>query len=180
MPIYITDPTVLTKDPALKASITKGQLTTDNINSEITEAETYVEGRLLQLGYVRAQLIAAPNTPAALVLSLIILYTRYVVMRDVYSGNSPSEGTGMPYDKWKTQVEEMFDLMDSKDSKNRLRIVDNNGVLINPSVADNRFKVLTTTPDAARIFTLDKSSTWKNDPSNSASDVVGTKPGLVD
>jgi hypothetical protein len=173
MGIYIQY-TALQTDPALVSPLSDSSTiwTPAAIEGSITEAETYIESYVMRLGYTRAQLLTAPSTPAPLMLQLITTYCRYVILRDIYTNASPQKGGTEPYTKWLDTVTDML----AKIQKNFLRFLDTNGVPIDPSSVDSRYAVGTTTPTAARIFTLDHPDSWYNDPSNSSSDVVGNKP----
>jgi hypothetical protein len=165
-------------DQAVKTPIERAKWADGDIEAAITEAETYIEGCLLRLGYTRSQLTLAPSEPAPLVLSLILNWIRYVILRDVYADTAPQEGTGERYEKWKKNVEDtLAKLEPDKNGNITLRIVDNDGLIINPASIDLRFKVGSNTLKVSRAITMEDSDRWKIDGTQSVAEVVGKKPG---
>lgn len=178
MPFYYAVATIRA-DQAVKTPITRAQWTDNDITAAITEGESYIEGCLLRLGFTRSQFTLAPSTPCPLVLVLVLNWIRYVILRDIYADIAPQEGTGERYEKWKKNVEDtLAKLEPDKNGNITLQLIDNNGNVISPAGVDSRFKVGTTTPNAARMMTLEDSDTWKIDRSDSSEDVVGKKPGF--
>ncbi len=165
--IYITDTDVNVAPVA--ASITSAGYSAADIGVRIDEAEEYVEGALVALGYTRTQ-FTTPNTTPKLVKRLCILYTWYLIMRDVYTQNSPSYGRhgNEEYGRWKSEVDEYL----AKLASAEVAIRDANGIAILPTV-NPRYKVVTNTEDVPRADGLMPDEDKEIDPKYYDDDVVG-------
>jgi hypothetical protein len=172
MPIYVNATDV--KGKAIDERITRAGWSDADINKCIDEAESYVEGKLIRLGYTRQQLLTAPSSPAPLLKQLCILYSRYCIIRDIFTNIAPNVSAGDPYDKWKTAVNEII----GKIEKNDVRMVDNNGLIINPIAGDSRFKIETTTKNVIRAIRISDVVDWRLDPTYEDEEVIGKADGL--
>jgi hypothetical protein len=144
-----------------------GWVADDISNIAIQEADIYLEGRLIRLGYTRSQLVSATQLKI-----LAILYSKYVVLRDIFTQNSPSHSPAEPYEKWLDIVKEKLADIES----NTLRLSDSLGQLITPATGDPRYKVEITTDQVKRAISMDESSKWKIDGKTYADEsVIGQK-----
>lgn len=156
------------KAPPLNRVAASNVITDDQLTARGLEAENFVEGRLIRLGYSRAQLKTVSH-----VKSLMLDWCRYLVMRDVYGGNSPSVGAGDPYDRWRDHV--IDEIARIEDGKTQL-VVASTGVIVSPAGGNARFKAGITTGNTARIFTLGGIENQTVDPTNYDESAVGVKP----
>ena len=153
-------------DFPLSARISSSSYPTTAIATNIQESEGITEAKLSPLGYSRSDLQQAP-----LVASLVLIYCRYAVIRDIFAGISPSDGENA-WEKWL----EMFDsrIKDLTDpEKPMAQLVDANGAVIVKSNTDKRFDPTFNTSGVSRIITMDKPETWSIDKSNSDPAVIG-------
>jgi len=158
----------ISADFPLTDKISKASFPTTAISLVIKEAENAVEGKLIPLGYARADLSNAP-----VIKSLCFLYCRYGVIRDIFTNISPSESDVEAYQKWLDQfTAKVKDIVDPN-SVNQL--TDANGNIIPKINKDRRFIVESTTKEAKRIITTDNDTTWNIDDSNSSPEVVGNR-----
>jgi hypothetical protein len=133
---------------------------TTDVPAKITEAEAYIEGCMLRIGFVRGQLTLAPATPCQIIVIMCINYARYCCLRDIFSNTKPTSKNAEPYEKWKTNVDDML----KKFEIGEMSLIDNNGNIINPALKDARYKVLTTTPEVKQAIKMGNDSHWKIDP----------------
>ena len=138
------------------------------IPESILEAESYIEGFLMPMGFDRPTLQSCP-----LVKQLCLMYARYAVMRDIFSNIAPSEKDQAVYDKWKTDLDAKLTQITDPTSAQKIHLVDSNGQLLTRTNEDFRFMPATTTPNVDRIITTDDPSTWGVDESNSDPTVIG-------
>lgn len=164
MGIYITISDVRGK--AIDEPLTRANWTDTDIEKSINEAESYIESRIIRLGYQRNQL-----QNCQLIKTLMINYSRYCILRDIYTQISPSRSAGEEYEKWKNEANRQLELIEN----NTVRLVDNNGELIIPLRGDMRYKIKSTTENVKRAITLDENYTWKLDPTYWDEEVVGKK-----
>lgn len=174
--IYVPAATMVS-DLAVKKPLVEASWTTADIEAAIIEAETYVEGFFLGIGFTRVQLSAAPSGPVPVITQLVINYCRYVILRDIYSNNAPSESGGERYDKYFDAVTKVLEgFLPDKDGVIRSRLVDITGNLLSPA-KDLRFAPGSNTLTASRMVTMDSPDHWRIDSSNADESVVGKKPG---
>jgi hypothetical protein len=147
MSFYITTAVVKTK-PIVDKLIEAGW-TDDDINIAINEAESYIESKLMKLGYSRVQLQSCQ-----LVKSLCLNYCRYVILRDIYTMMAPSTSAGEEYTKWKEGVDKALEDIE----KFLIRLVDNNGNLIVPE--RNEVEIKSTTKDIPRAISMSPDYEW--------------------
>lgn len=164
--IYITSDDI--KGKAIEDRITRASWTDTDIGKCVDEAENYIEARLVRIGYTRTQLKTAP-----LVKSLCINYSRYCVLRDIFTNIAPSRSAGEEYEKWKTETDKILEQIEN----NTQRLVDTNGAILSPIAGDSRFEITSTTKDVKRICTLAPTYEWGVDNSYYDSNVVGKKYG---
>lgn len=167
-PLYIVL-TDITTDVTIKDKITQAGWTGDDVaNIAIQEAESYINTRLIKVGYLITDL-----KKSTYVKMLVIKYSKYVFMRDAFFQRSPSAAMEEGYIKWKNDVETALALIET----NKSRLVDSNGVIIDPSNGNSLVNITTTTVNVERAITMDKSYTWNIDGKSYADeDVVGKKP----
>lgn len=156
--IYITISDVRSKP--IDEKILKAGWSDADVERVIDEAESYVEGYLLRLGYVRSQL-----QKSKLVKSLCVLYSRYAILRDIYTLQAPSTSAGEEYHKWKENVDDILE----KISKNEIVLIDNNGDVIN--IMDKSL-IKTTTDDVPRAVTMGNDYEWGIDSNYTKEDIT--------
>jgi hypothetical protein len=138
------------RDNPLKDKLIKANWSDNNIEVAINEAESYIEGRLIKIGYSRNQL-----QRSQLVKTLCLNYCRYVILRDIYTMMSPSTSAGEEYTKWKEEVDKNLDLIE----KFVVRLVDKEtGELIVPDKREIEIK--TTTKDVPRAVSMGPDYEW--------------------
>jgi hypothetical protein len=131
------------------------------------EAETYIESKLLPLGYTRAQLITCPFVD-----DIMLDYTRYLIIRDIHKHHAPSGRGDIKSDTYKEDaLRALNQILDKK-----AKLYDSSGDLIAPSGGDARQQVKTTTGAVDRIITLqhaDEPEDMSVDDSNYTDDTIG-------
>lgn len=137
---------------------------TGDLVSRIAEAENYVEGRLIQLGYTRTQL-----GTASLMDVLCLNYARYCVLRDIFGANAPTVGGGDNYDKWKQTVDDMLKQIED----GSLTLTDSAGAAIRPTNGNAKQDAASTTESADRVFSLGDPEDFEVKSTNYDTDVVG-------
>jgi hypothetical protein len=134
----------------LKDRLMKANWSDNDIEVAINEAESYIEGRLVKIGYSRNQL-----QRSQLVKTLCLNYCRYVILRDIYTMMSPSTSAGEEYTKWKEEVDKILDFIE----KNNIRLVDKDtGELLVPEKREIEIK--TTTKDVPRAISMGPNYEW--------------------
>jgi hypothetical protein len=134
----------------LKDKLAKANWSDNDIEVAINEAESYIEGRLIRLGYSRSQL-----QKSQLVKTLCLNYCRYVILRDIYTMMSPSTSAGEEYTKWKEEVDKNLDLIE----KFIVRLVDKEtGELLVPE--KDEIEIKTTTKNVPRAVSMGPDYEW--------------------
>jgi len=164
MGLYITVNDV--KGKAIDEKVNRAGWEDTDIEKKIEEAESYINSRLVRLGYTINQLKTAP-----LVKVLCINYARYCILRDIFTNLSRNVSTGTEYEKWKEEVEDILEKLE----KNEVRLVDTEGNILNPIKGDTRYEIEMTTKNVKRAITMAPSYTWRIDESYYDEDVVGEK-----
>lgn len=149
-------------------SISRAGWTNDDINRVIVEAENYVESALVKLGYTRDQL---KNN--SFIKVLMVKYSWYAVMRDIYTQNAPSFGKqgGEEYKKWREFVDEIL----TKFIENKIKLLDDDGQVIVPANTDMRYYVNLNTKEVVRSITMGDDFNWSIDDNYSSDKVIGEK-----
>lgn len=148
--IYISLSDVKTK-PILD-KITQAEWNDDDVLRSVNEAESYIESFLVKCGYTREQLLKSN-----LVKKLMINYTWYVILRDIYTMQSPSVGSGQEYNKWRDDVNNILDKIKNKE----ISLTNELGEEIIPQ--KNKYDVKTTTKDIKRAVDLGPDWRWSID-----------------
>jgi len=153
------------KDKPLVDKIQKAGWTDRNIENAIIEAEGYIEGYLVRLGYSREQL-----KKSDLVKTMCLNYARYVILRDIYTMMAPSTSAGEEYTKWKENVDKMLEDI----SNFVIRLVDREtGELIIP--VKRELEVKSTTRRVRRAVTMAPDYEWSIDSAYYGEEVLGDK-----
>ncbi len=157
--IYITLQDIRQKP--LVDKILQAEWTDDDIERSINEAEAYIEANLIKVGYSREQLIRS-----LLVKNLVIKYTWYVILRDIYTMQSPSVGSGQEYNKWRDDVDKILENI-----KNfSIALIDENGNVMIPQ--KSIYDIRTTTKDVKRAVHMGKDWEWAIDDKYSKEEIT--------
>lgn len=141
--------------------VEQAEWTDNDIIRSIEEAENYVETNLVRLGYTREQLLAAP-----LVKKLMVNYCWYVILRDIYTMQSPSVGSGQEFKKWKDDVDDIL----KKIEERKIRLTNERGEIIEP--ASVLYDIRTTTSDVKRAVHMGKDWEWSIDDKYSKEEIT--------
>jgi hypothetical protein len=152
------------KGKAIERPSSRAGWSDTDIEQSITEAENFIEGKIIRLGYDRTQLQSAP-----LIKSLCVNYARYCVLRDIYTDIAPSQSAGEGYKKWYDDVSALIE----KIEKNEVKLTDSSGAVILPIKGDSRYIIDVNTGNVIRAIRMAGSETWTLDTSYSDDDVIG-------
>ncbi len=139
----------------LTDKLIKANWSDDDIQIAIREAESYIESRLIRMGYEREQL-----RRSELIKSICLNYVRYVILRDIYTMMSPSKSSGEEYIKWKEQVEDIMKKIENFE----INLIDKEtGEIIIPT--KKTIEIRTTTENIPRAIHMGANYEWGIDPS---------------
>ena len=150
------------KNKTIQSAITQATWTDQDVDERILESYNYINALLVPTGYLPADLIKSD-----FIRNISIMYTRYAILRDIYTGYAPSNSDAT--DKWKKTVDENLAMLVS----GQMSLIDAGNVPIEKTGTDGEMRITINTAEVKRMVTLDDSSTWNTDLSNYSEDTIG-------
>jgi len=150
-------------DKVLLFAKTQAGWSNDDIQDRIDEATRYVYSQVIRAGYT-----ASDMAKGSIIETAVILYSRYAILRDIYTGNSPSQTGTEPYEKWKENCDGILAKIVTGD----MILLDDNGETVTKSGVDMVHQVLTNTPDVKRLLTMENPEQWHIDTETYADESV--------